>query len=107
MDEPRAFTKEELRKDFLDHLRTLARYWAASDHPMTKEELCSSVIFSVLCAIDGVACAVPYSLDLVCRPHPDDKQSCIDDGENWVEDGMVINDDGYLHDEWYGKKRGG
>jgi hypothetical protein len=104
MSEPRAFTKEELRKGFLDHLRIMARYWAASNHPMTKHELCESVIFSVLCAIDGVAGNVPFSLDLVARPHPDDKQSCIEDGENWVKDGMVINDDGYLHDEWFIKK---
>jgi hypothetical protein len=35
------------------------------------------------------------------EPHPDDKQYNIDNGEQWVEDGQIINDDVMLHDLYY------
>jgi hypothetical protein len=97
----KAITKEEATDAFLDHCRTIVKYWAKQDKDSTVEEMISGAVFSVLTAIDG--CSDLPSMDLVLRPHPDDKQDYIDGGDNWVVDGMVINDDCMLHDNFYPK----
>lgn len=99
MSESRAYTKKELRDEFLGALRMICSYWADVGKDKSPKELCESVVFSVLCQIDGVS-GIP-SMDLVCRPHPDDKQYHIDNEENWIEDGTVINDECMLHELWY------
>lgn len=74
---------EKRRKEFLGHLRELVKYWSNVDGRTTEEKI-SGAIFSTLCAIDGVAGAVPYGYDLVN-----------------LEDGKTINADVYLHDLFY------
>jgi hypothetical protein len=100
MADLRSYTAEEMRQKFLGALHQVSDQWAKHGTQATKKELCDSVIFSVLCVIDGVSSSFPTGLDLVCKPHEDDKQYNIDDGRNWIEDGTIINDC-YLHDEWY------
>ena len=102
MDEPRAYTPEEVREEFLATLRQLAFYWSQqSEH--TAREMCDGVIFSVLNIFDGTAMGLP-AMDIVLRPHPDDANFLENDGENWYEDGMAINDfDGLLHEIYYRK----
>lgn len=42
--------------------------------------------------IDGISGGFPCSLDLVCRPHEDDMKYNIENGDDWIDGGTVIND---------------
>jgi hypothetical protein len=57
-------SKVNFEKDFLDHCRDLAEYWANHPDPgRTVEERCLNTVFSVLVAIDGEAADLPgYTL---------------------------------------------
>lgn len=98
-DEPAqaAFPAEQLRDDFLANARGLARYW--SELPdKTPLERTEGLLFSVLVMIDGGSGGFPCALDLVARPHPDDKAYHQAEGEPWVEDGTVLNASDQLHE---------
>ncbi len=97
--EARAWTAEEVKEQFLDHLRGLVPYWAKVEGRTVEEKL-SGLLHSVLCIFDGVTADLP-SMNISLAPHEDDKAFCIDEGENWYESDMVFNDGGYLHEEWY------
>lgn len=95
-----ARTPESLREDFMGSCREIARYWAGplvEEHSV--EERLSGMLHSILPLIDGQA-GMP-ALDLVCRPHPDDKEFHQAEGEDWVEDGTVLNADVLLHELLY------
>lgn len=96
----RAKTKEEIREEFLNYLRNLSSYWANSEHQLTEKERCDGLVFSILATIDGDSYVLP-AIDLIFRPHPEDKQYKIDTKENYIEDGICINDDIFLHEIWY------
>lgn len=96
----KARTPEELRENLLAHCRWLANYWA-KERPHDVKAACEGVAFSILTYLDG--CSSSPSFDLVLRPHPDDKQFHIDNGDDWIEDGTVINADCYLHEMFYKK----
>lgn len=101
-EHPSPLSAEGLRNQFLDHLRVMVRYWATV--PLdedTIEQRLSGLLHSTLVTIDGAAGGFPCSLDLICRPHPDDKAYCIENGEAWVEDGTVINSNDMLHELLY------
>ena len=102
-DKPRAYTKSEVQVMFIGQLREIARYWdrfegtEPGSEQLSQIERIEGAIFSVLNILDGTSMGLPC-FDLVLRPHEDDKQDAIDNGENWFESGMVINDNCYLHD---------
>lgn len=96
----RAYTAEELREILLAHVRKMAHYWSKLPD-LTPLERCYGTAFSILAALDGSAGSVPFSVDLVASVHPDDKQYRIDEGDNWVEPGTVLNVDCHLHDLFY------
>lgn len=99
----RAYTVEEMRERFMDILRFTARYWA--DVKEGDRDAYSRIMgfaHSMLCIFDGVSEGMP-AIDLILRPHPDDKRFNIDEGDNWIEDGMVINESCHLHDLLYQK----
>lgn len=93
----RAITKEEARETFLEQIKTIVDYWSELEQPKSVKDRCDGVAFSILAMIDGCSVGIP-ALDISISPHPDDKQYHIDNGENWYEDGMVINDDCLLHE---------
>lgn len=93
-------TAEQVREEVLGHLRHLAFYWASLPD-QTPKERCEGMAFSMLTMIDG--CSSLPSFDLVVRPHPDDKQFLIDEGEDYYVDGQVINGDVHLHDLFFKK----
>lgn len=95
----RAYTDEEMLDMFMSGIRNNIKYWALLPDK-TIEDRISGAIFSTLCMIDGVSGAFPCCLNLVCDPHQEDKQYCIDNDENYVEDGMVINNT-MLHELLY------
>lgn len=91
--------KEVIREELLENFRNLARYWAQSEG--TDLEKCEGLVHSILTTFDGLS-AFP-AIDLVMRPHPDDKQYFIDNGCDYIEDGTVINDDVVLNDLFFRK----
>lgn len=93
----REYTKEEVREMVLWHMRNLARYWARQEG--TPLDKCEGVVFSVLSMLDG-STGLP-AFDLVARTHPDYKGFQIAEGENYIPDGLVINDDCQLHELFY------
>lgn len=95
-----AISEEELRAQFMDGARCTARYWAGLEGK-TSLEVAEGVVHSILCMIDGCSSAFPAAIDLVARPHPDDKEYNIRNGEDWVEDGTVLNANTSLHEELY------
>jgi hypothetical protein len=96
----KAYTKEEMRQMFLDQCRATAFFWSRVED-RTPREMCDGVVFSMLNIIDGTSGGFPAAISLQMEPHPDDKQYNIDNGEQWVEDGQIINDDVMLHDLYY------
>ena len=96
-----AITKSEAKALFLQHLRDVAQYW--DSQKMTSTEKLDGLAFSVLTLLDGSTMVLP-AMDLVLRPHPEDKEYRQTRDENWFENGMAINDDAMLHEEWYGIK---
>lgn len=95
-DEPRAYTAEEARAEFIGHVQHLAFYWSRQEG--TPRELLDGLTHSILCIFDGVTHLPAF--DIVLAPHEDNKQYAIDNGDNWYEPGMVINDC-HLHDMLY------
>lgn len=85
----RAYTEEEVREKLLGHLKVLAKSWENTGKDTA--DCLDGFIHSTLCVFDGVSGDIP-ALDIVVRPHPDDKKFCQDQDENYFEDGMVIND---------------
>lgn len=95
----KAKTKEEVRKEFLDQIHWLVRFWATDKDEMTILERCDGVAFSILTIIDGSSMMLP-AFNLSTCPNPEDKQFHIQEGSDYYENGMIINDDVMLHDEY-------
>ena len=95
-----SYTEQEMREMFLKNIRDIAKYWDNVERETTLEKI-HGAMFSMLNIIDGNAGATPCSFDIVARPHPSDKEYLIDNDEQWVEDGMVINSDCHLHEFYY------
>lgn len=111
-EKPRAYTVEEMRKMFLDHLSATVRYWATTDisRPEFAKDLAKQgevlyrlegLMFSFLVALDG-GTGLP-AFDLIPSPHESDKDYHQENGENWW-DTIVINNT-QLHEEWSAKGR--
>jgi len=95
MNKPRAKTKQEARKEFLDHIHSSSEYWANLPD-LTPQERCDGIAFSILVMLDGGNMDLPAMNVSLC-PHPDDKEFLKSEGENWFKPYMVINDDCELH----------
>jgi hypothetical protein len=95
---PRAFTEDEVREKFLEHVREIADYWANQHEKSTRERV-SGAVFSVLVALDGEAADLP---GFTVSPLPssyDDIAFDIEHGENWYSAGLDIA--GSLHNGFY------
>lgn len=108
MPSARAYTEEEVREQFLAHLRFMTRYWAtipeihtATGQTLTVLDRCEGVAHSMLTAIDGLSMGLP-AFKLTVNPHPDDKKFHQDEGSNWYEPGTEITTE-YLNDLFYKK----
>lgn len=100
-DAPRAFTKEEGCKMFMDHLHALVRYWARveDEHYSKIEDRLNGLMHSVLVTMDGCSGGLP-AFTLTPDPNPDDMPYLIEEGENyWANE--PINESVYLHETWY------
>jgi hypothetical protein len=98
---PRQLTDDEVREEFLEHVRVMVRYWAKESRVTDVEEKLSGLAHSILSAIDGSAAAIP-GFALVPRPHPDDKEYNRKNGENWYPEPHLEHDiAGSLHELFY------
>jgi hypothetical protein len=95
----RALTDAELRERFMATCRELTDYWAnpAMSPDYEWPDRMRGLLYSFLVVFDGCSNGMP-ALDIVARPHPDDKAFYQSRGENWIEDGTVINADVMLHE---------
>lgn len=96
-EEPRAYTAEEVRKQYMDHFRMLARYWANLPNK-TPLERCEGLLFSIYSTLDGLY-GLP-AVNMYPYPHESDKQYHIDNGDNWYDPDAMFNDT-MLHDLMY------
>jgi hypothetical protein len=94
----RQYTDEELRDEFLEAVRSIVRYWQ-NEVRTDRNGAVEGVAFSILNLLDG--CSSMPAFDLVCRPHEDDKDYHIENGDNWIGDGQTISD--MLHEMFYQK----
>lgn len=99
----RAYTEEEIRDQFLRHVRTLSRYWAGLDgsnveEDRSTEDRLDGLAFSILAAIDGSSTWLP-GFKLIPNPHPDDKAYHKERDENYYPDDVDIA--GGLHELWH------
>lgn len=97
-NKPREYTEEEIRKQFLDHLRGLIDYWAdlATPDPNDSDKkvislrnAVSGVVFSTLVTLDG-GTDLPGFVVAPC-PHEDDKDYHKEKGENWYPENHEID----------------
>lgn len=95
----RAYTPEEVRKQFLDAVRGYVSYWDKLEGEHSVTDRLNGLAFSILNIIDGTSMSLP-AFDLIPHPHEDDKEYHISQGENYYEP-VVINDGDYLHDQYY------
>jgi hypothetical protein len=102
MSKPRAYTVEEMRAMFLDHIRSIKNYWLNESRTPDVEDKMDGLIHSILVTFDGCSGAMP-AFDIIPAPHPDDAAYHQGLGENWWAK-EVINDC-QLHDEWHAAKR--
>ena len=72
---------------------------------MSTRERLDGLLFSFLVTIDGSSGGFPVGLDLTCRPHPNNKSFYQSEGEDWIEDGTVLNSDVMLHECLYALSR--
>lgn len=79
--EPREHTQEECQDELMHYLVNITRYWIRQ-RPNNTREACEGLLFSFLVLLDGGTSSLP-SLCVFADPHPDDKPSHKEDGENW------------------------
>lgn len=100
----KAICKEEARKMFLSKCEEIADYWINESSAESARDKVEGAIFSIMNIFDGTCGGFPAAVDLVLRPHPDDKEYCIKNEDDWIVDGQVINDDCHLHEMFLSKK---
>jgi hypothetical protein len=80
-DTPREYTREEVRDAFSGHIRTMIKFWNGVENK-SKEEALEGLAFSILAMLDGCSAGLPC-FAVIPLPHPEDKNFCIENGENW------------------------
>ncbi len=109
MPEPREFTSEEVRDLLLKHIVGLCHYWAHETRVTSIEDRLQGLAFSILSALDGSSAELP-TFEVVCTPHPTDKEFHLGQGENWFPRPMASDDGkldidaaslGNLHEFWH------
>ena len=97
-------TKEEVKEQFLDHVRMLVNYYEKETTKKTLREKLEGLAFSILVTIDGEDASLP-SFILAPMPHEDDKQYRIDNGENYYPENhdsdVKCDISGGLHDSFF------
>ena len=98
-------SEDEIRNEFLSHVRHLVKYWGNLKDKNCEEKL-SGLAFSILSAIDGSSVNLCGFILAPC-PHEDDKQYHIDKGDDYYpqnhESNVKCDIAGSLHELFYEK----
>ena len=86
----RAYTPEEVRDMFLQHVKQIVTYWATLEGSHSIEDRCDGVAFSILSTLDGASPGLP-ALDLIPSPHPEDRAYHKQNGENYFVKKVINN----------------
>lgn len=107
MEQPRELTEEEVRDNFLDHVRNMVFYWQNQQkqgYPIN--DCIEGVAFSLLVAIDG-GTSLGCSFILAPMPHEENKEYNIENGENYYPENhnsdVKCDIGGSLHEHFYKK----
>jgi hypothetical protein len=96
---------EEVREEFLDHVRFMVDYWDNVEKDTTKEKL-SGLAFSILVALDGCASDLPAFI-VAPLPNKEDKQYLIENEEDYYSENhnsdVKCDIAGSLHELFYKK----
>jgi hypothetical protein len=95
-----AYTAEEACTLLIEAIWARVRYWEREGKNGNAHAF-SGLAFSLLVLLDGTGSSVLPGMELVLRPHPDDKEYHLGNGQNYFEDGMAINESIYLHEMFY------
>lgn len=95
MSEPRAWTEDEIRQKFLEHVAMLTHYWFAETRATRVEDKLTGLAFSLMAMLDGSSTDIP-GFKVIPDPHPDDEAYQRKRGENWYPDDVDIA--GSLHE---------
>ena len=93
---PRAKTEVETKKQIVDYLKMSMDYWEGLPNKTIKERL-HGMVFSMLVMLDGESWFP--CMDIIIRPHVDDKEYQKGMGNNWFPSGLTLKG-GDLHELW-------
>lgn len=82
---------DEVKAEFIEYLRKQIKYWNAIPDKTTTEKL-NGLVFSMLAAIDGEDDLLP-SFILAPRPHSENKEYQIKNGENYYPENHLLDDE--------------
>lgn len=101
MTEPRAYTTDEVREQFLQSVWEYVRYWQELPDKTTDDRL-KGLAFGILCLLDGVTVTLP-AFQVVPYPHPDDREWRVLQGDNYYSQSEPNDNDiaGGLHELFY------
>ena len=97
-------TQPDALTAFIDYINYLID--ESSDDKAVRSTV-RSTVFSILCAIDGVAMTSP-GFDLVCKTCPGDKEYYSNRDKDYYQNGMIINPVGspMMHELLYVQHQG-
>jgi hypothetical protein len=112
---PKEYTLEEMRGMFIKKIHQIVKYWKNVElkdtpaHEQLQTRL-DGLAFSILVMLDGGYLELPEFI-VAPNPHPDDKEFCISEGENYFPMPQMVFDKhgsevttnigGYLHELYH------
>ncbi len=85
---PRELTTEEVRNQFLSHVRFMIDYWERETRATTSKQKLEGLAHSILVTLDGGS-GLPAFI-VAPNPHPDDQQFRIEEGEDWFPENHTL-----------------
>ena len=77
----REYTKEEVKEQFLNHVRMLIEYWDKESAKETQTERLEGLAFSILSAIDGESASLPQFVLAPLVYYPENPIECNISGD--------------------------
>lgn len=95
----REYTVDEIRDQFLDHVRSLIKYWEIDSRAISTRDKLDGLAFSILSALDGSSANLPGFI-VAPNPHPDDMDYHKSQDVNWYPQAPEVPGDigGCLHE---------
>jgi len=87
----RAYTTEEVRTMFLEHIAAIVHWWDRETRATTSREKLEGLAFSIMCALDGCSVGLP-AFAIIPLPASEDKSYCIENDENWFPEITELSD---------------